>query len=535
MRSIVSIALPSVFFKDAKAWPVISLRYLIAYLFFVFSVPQFLMLGLNGYVHIFASALIAMLLSFTIAGIVFLHLERFDSRLRIDVFTLLVCVAAGAVLCILGGQGRLFYANPDWQIRDALLNDLVRQPWPFIYRIAHDDFVLRAPVGIYLAPALIGKVAGLGIANFAFLAQNTLILGSLFALTLIFFAGFKQRAVALVSIIIFSGLDIIGYAIKNLLLGRPFHPDHIEHWSGLFQYSSTITQIFWVPNHCFPAFYFGALYVLWLDKRVSASLPLAAVPLLGIWSPLSMIGALPFAVHVCVKTLKNGGVNLRLIALPFLTTAISVWTIVYLQSGTEGVPVGFGLRAGSAGYPVKGIATYLLFVSLEVIPFLLVLLFSPRRPRFGVTSFVIVSAILFVAPLIYIGPSMDFCMRASLPALLILTVTFSDQTVHAVYHGAITFGRAFRFSILMLLAIGSVTGILEVKRALTLPPASVTCNLVDTWLYRQAPGDAVSFATYLAPVQSLLPIFQPMKAAVVVSGIAHNTCWTAPWITPQLK
>ncbi len=83
------------------------------------------------------------------------------------------CAVAAFALTTIGGEGRLFPATADWLIRDAILHDLVQQAWPFAYRIDGKDWTLRAPLGMYLIPALCGKLAGLFAAHLALWAQNT--------------------------------------------------------------------------------------------------------------------------------------------------------------------------------------------------------------------------------------------------------------------------------------------------------------------------------------------------------------------------
>ena len=70
-----------------------------------------------------------------------------------------ICVAIAVVACLLGGHGHVFYTPDDWIVRDAVLADLVQHPWPPRYRIDGQDFLLRAPLGLYLVPATVGKVA----------------------------------------------------------------------------------------------------------------------------------------------------------------------------------------------------------------------------------------------------------------------------------------------------------------------------------------------------------------------------------------
>src|SRR4029079_442931 len=80
---------------------------------------------------------------------------RFTAKLppvRYRVFAGAFVIAV--VLFMLGGEGRFFYANTDWQIRDAVLRDLATNPWPFAYKLNGTAYFLRAPVGMYLLPAL---------------------------------------------------------------------------------------------------------------------------------------------------------------------------------------------------------------------------------------------------------------------------------------------------------------------------------------------------------------------------------------------
>ena len=74
--------------------------------------------------------------------------ERTDERMLAGRFALSLLIFA------LGGEGRLFYANTDWQVRGAVLRDLVVQPWPFAYA-TDGGLMLRLPLGLYLLPAVV--------------------------------------------------------------------------------------------------------------------------------------------------------------------------------------------------------------------------------------------------------------------------------------------------------------------------------------------------------------------------------------------
>src|SRR3546814_106374 len=159
---------------------------------------------------------------------------------------------------VLGGEGRFFYASPDWQVRDSVLRDLVVYPWPFAYSFDRHVELLRAPLGMYLLPAISGKAFGLRAADLALLIQNSLLLTLIFGLGSMLFTTSRARARALVIVIFFSGMDVIGQLLQWHVNGHPF-PDHIEQW-GITQYSSHITQASWVPLHAL-AGWLGAVQI----------------------------------------------------------------------------------------------------------------------------------------------------------------------------------------------------------------------------------------------------------------------------------
>ena len=157
--------------------------------------------------------------------------------------TWMFCIGVATILLMLGGEGRFFYANIDWQVRFAVLRDMSVNPWPFVYSARGEPDLLRAPIGMFLIPALAAKTLGERAADIALLVQNSLLLGTLLALGSTLFATRRARLIALVVVIGFSGLDALGR-----ILFRGGLSDHLENWAYL-QYSSTITLAFWVPQH----------------------------------------------------------------------------------------------------------------------------------------------------------------------------------------------------------------------------------------------------------------------------------------------
>ncbi|HEY4921907.1 MAG TPA: hypothetical protein VII40_17525, partial [Xanthobacteraceae bacterium] len=201
---------------------------------------------------------------------------------RVDPLTLAICGCAALALCVLGGEGHFFYANYDWLTRDAVLADLVRHPFPMFYDWQGSEFVLRAPLGMYMAPAAVGKLLGLRAAHLTLLAQNVAIL----ALMLTVFASLApaRRGLFLFVFVAFSGVEIIARLINVAVnysatgeLSWPVHAhQHLAWWNPLFQYSNHVTQIFWVPHHSFPGWWLAALTILHVRREIDSAVLIVA-------------------------------------------------------------------------------------------------------------------------------------------------------------------------------------------------------------------------------------------------------------------
>jgi hypothetical protein len=89
----------------------------------------------------------------------------------------------------------------------------------------------------------------------------------------------------------------------------------LDDHSGSFGYLTIV----------FPGFLVAVVYVMWLRNRITWSLPLAVIPMMGFWSPLAMAGALPFAVHVGRSALVKRQVCVSQIVLPLAATVICLF------------------------------------------------------------------------------------------------------------------------------------------------------------------------------------------------------------------
>lgn len=376
----------------------------------------------------------------------------------------LILVAATLWSCF-GGAGHLFFANSDWPTRDAVLRDLVLADWPPSY--SPDNFfekILRAPIAYYLPAAALAKIAGLESASFFLLLWTIAGVFSFFSL-LPLSSGLSKRILFLTVIVLFSGLDIVGWCIATLQL--PTLGQHLEWWAQLFQYSSNSTQLFWVPNHALPAWIAIALFLRhWRHPDFLQFSPMlfAALPL---WSPFAAIGMAPFYALLSIYAFRGG----KFYSFINLAPAITILVIsgLYLMLDASSVPAHIAIFSNNIPlYLLLNI--HILFILLEF-GFLCTLL---GRRIFN--PLLVVSILtLILLPLFSVGSANDLVMRASIPALMLISISTASYFNDGGLKGPRSIGIA------LLLIIGALTPFQEFYRALSFPhwPFNPNLNLIQ--------------------------------------------------------
>lgn len=434
-----------------------------------------------------------------------------DNLPRVPLRAFAVALLISLALFALGGEGRFFYANTDWQIRDAVLHDMATNPWPFAYEVGGNALFLRAPLGTYLLPAMFGANAEL-----ALLASNALRLSLVLALGWHLFESNRQRAIALGVFLLFSGWDIVGTAIYSAF-GARLSWDHLEAWNYGYQYSSHVTQAFWVPQHAIAGWACAVAFLLWRKGLAPIGFFAASIPLLAIWSPLAIMGAIPFAVFAGIIALRRRSFDWSDVAIAALAVCIALPALLYLQ--VDAAKVGMHLLPTN---PV----IWALCVGLEVLPFTVPLLREPESAATDRPVVRLIQFLLLAMPLIQVGVSADFQMRASIMPLALLSVLFAQWICRVSTEPARRAVMAYAIAAIML---GAATPLLEIRRAVVNPPSPrPLCSLVGAWDKQDAM--VVPNATYLAPV-SKLP--HSLRDVPVTAGRSDpEQCWDRKWITP---
>ena len=389
----------------------------------------------------------------------------------IDAPTLAGCAALALALCLLGGEAHLFYANSDWLIRDAVLADLVNHGFPVSYRYAEQDYLLRAPLGMYMTPAFVGSIFGLGAAHVALLAQNAVIV----AITLYFVAQLSKARKLPVALLFvaFSGADIVGIALDEFYVfvhtGEFIPVSHFEWWNTRIQYSSHITQLFWAPNHALPGWWFATLALLYTRREVDLPILMTSFAAMLFWSPLSMLGALPFLALFGVELLPRKILAPRVLlaagaAVLFLPIAL------YLTIDASDVPHSFL-------FGMSGFATlYVCFLAIEI-PHVAILVATRSKIEPGDRRILTLAvALLCVLPIYKFGPFNDLAMRASIPSLFLLAFAFSRvATLVPRDNGRL----ATCISAIVILSVA--TPMMELHRSFAGAYAISDCNFLTSW------------------------------------------------------
>lgn len=360
-------------------------------------------------------------------------------------------IAVSMLWTAMSGAGHLMYSNKDWLIRDAVLRDLSTFSWPVIYQPeGRDSLILRAPLGYYLPAALVGRSLGADAAQWALYAWTSVGFALVLAGSISLFAGMRQRVVAIILVMGFGGLDLLGYVWGERRL--PQLGEHIEWWMGYIQYSSNSTLLFWVPNHAIPA-WLGTLMVLrhWKSRELAALSPMLATAI-PLWSPLAAIGLFPFFLFG-IHWQRDARVAFSLqSSIPFFPVAAVI--ALYLSSAATAVPHGWMFE--TAPSLAAFVYRYVIFCLLEFGLLALVLAkFQPFSPPLKLSL-----VILLILPFFYYGGGNDLAMRASIPALMVLALS----TVGALASQPV---NAWQLTLATVVGLGAVGALQEPTRALS--------------------------------------------------------------------
>jgi hypothetical protein len=422
------------------------------------AIPNFIFVF--GWFKLPYAVLLAALASFMLSRVFFDSSVRWKCHSSIAVLALLLAASMG--WSALGGGSHFVYANPEWDVRDAVLGDLVRHQWPVAYHFTETgDWILRSAFGYFLAPALLGKLFGTAIvplAVFVWTAVGVYLFLALLPLSQRF--GWRL-GLGIVIVVFFSGMDFVGQFIATE--SWPDFPARMEWWVSL-SYPSLTNQLFWAPNHCVPLWIGTALVIRHIDNDRLALLALVMIPLTLIWTPFAALGLLPLVLlgiirHARAKHDVHWSWAGAICALTF-----SYPILVFLTVDISGIPVGSVAAAAAPGQSTArheiSLHSYALFVACEFALLGLVLAPNVRRDR---ESFWLALIVLLALPLFRFGPNNDSLLRLSTPYLIVLLTEF----LYTLFDDRNPRSRALRWIAMGFIVIGAHTAVNEFWRAAT--------------------------------------------------------------------
>lgn len=335
---------------------------------------------------------------------------------------LIFVLALAALLAWISGAGGFYTQEWDWIKHNAVMRDLVSHEWPVCYEGAPSNpgpAFLVYYIAYYLPAAAVGKLLGPTAANWALLAWTLLglLLVSAWIARLV-----RQRSwLVFAGWFLLSGMDAIGAALG---LG-PQHPN-LEWWAQVFQYSSNMALLLWVPQHALPGWIATALIMDSLERKSDPSGTVLVTALTGLWSPFVTIGLVPLLLAgLCRYKLRPFLGWSSLVAAPLLVVVAASY-LGSVPLGDCAVPVGWSDQNREHSWFVQ---VFLAFVILEVWAFALLSWAHLRSNEEGVpggtwngvllgTAMIVLTAL----PAFKVGIHNDLVMRASIPCLAIVWI-----------------------------------------------------------------------------------------------------------------
>ena len=431
---------------------------------------------------------------------------------------------------ILSGIGGYVWQNSDHDVRNEIFQVMVDQPWP-VYSNTQEHTPLVYYIGFWLPSAAVGKL--LGMQTGCLFQVLWTVAGILLCYALICLKRKKVSVWPLLLFICFSGLDVVGSLLLQTDTFDFFGSAHLEWWASQFQFSSMTTQLFWVFNQAVPA-WLACTFVFLYERPKNIFFTLSMLPLVSTFSFVGMIPFGVYFVFSRSKWNQNysnirqlaGDIRRNMVSIQntLISLAVCVLTGLYLL-GNQSVSGTVSLLYTGDGAFRGGILLGCMGGFL-ILAFLMVELWIHGKRRFLKTVLILALAVLFLyllsafdafgwwyaaflwvhltvfyfleagvflavlhpfvhekklfrlnaiclylIPVIRVGYGFDFCMRASIPGLLLILlwcVDAFDSFVLNADTGAKVMDIYLRICLLaVLLLLGAATTFHEIKRTYT--------------------------------------------------------------------
>lgn len=375
------------------------------------------------------------------------------------------------------GIGMFVFQNTDHLYRNSIFNVLVDYNWPVInMEVISNQFPNASATGLiyyigyWLPSALVGKIFGLRMGYYAQAAWA--ILGIVLVYYFICCISKKLEVWPLVILILFSGLDILGYYLTGTDFREISSTLHLEWWDTPYQFSSMTSQLFWVFNQAIPAWL--CTMMIYVQKNNRSIIFILACSMLT--STFPFVGLLLLSLFFIfnrkykVDPIKKLG-DMKKIKAYFKCLVKDTCTLQnVIGGGIVGITSFLYLISNSSagrvmGENVKGpdwnpsLAKWIIFIIIEI-GIYVIIIYKYQKDN-GLFYYTVAN--LCILSLFRVGYTNDFCMRTTIPALLIL-ILMIIETIRNAWHK-----KEFQIVIplVLALAIGGITPLHEFTRTVT--------------------------------------------------------------------
>ena len=373
----------------------------------------------------------------------------------------IIILSVGIIIgwVLFSGIGGFSFQTDDHPWRNEIFRQLVEKDWPVVSDAGQNPRFLCYYIGFWMPAALFGKLFGL---SAGFIFQSVWAILGVILVWLKLSEYLKRWSLAsLLVFILFSGLDLLGMALKGQNIFALKWQHEIEWWTSI-QFSSHTTQLYWVFNQ---SIYGWLITLMILNEKKNENLIL-------FWScgvltcTFPFVGMIPFLAYKVFR--KPIGTSFKeLFSVQNIAGGglIGIISGIYLLGNTSAgsAGVGTGTFTGTAAQELSAsgqpflifLGDILLFLAVEVLLyFILIFRFHRKNPLYYIAL-----GTLILCPLIRIGGGSDFCMRASIPALLVLCLMVTECLMDSWKKHKVRF-----IALMVVFLIGAITPIHELAR-----------------------------------------------------------------------
>ena len=389
-------------------------------------------------------------------------------------------LGVAAIWCFFAGIGYFYYQSWDYHFRNAVFRDLISYDWPVFYLLANTPFVYY--MGFWLIPALIGKLAmfmGANLATAIYIGNIFLFIYAAIGLALIFLhiavavnaKNYKKLLSAAFIFMFFSGADIIGYLFFQEM-EQPF-AYHLDWWASFMQYSSMATGMFWVFNQFIMTGLI--LFLIYNEQSVKSFGFLMPIALFYAPYPTATLGILAVIVAISQWLKAKNKEEFfwqNIFSIPNILAVFWILPVVvlYFMTNTEGMDKLWYV------FDFTTPSRLLLFMILEFLLYAAVLWQAYHKELFFKAAVIL----LILIPFFRIDQQNNFCMRASMPALMLISLFTVKFLLELSESKKLTLNNIL---LIILFLIGSATPVTEFYRGLHYTFEAGKINLVKDEIY----------------------------------------------------